>query len=140
MRKFAKAVTVFFAVMIVSACSPRGETRSLDQILSGAKERFSASTAANLDAETNAALNKLVDGLKQLESGQVADAFAEQSAEMLGQLEGRAGYTSRPAMRELVGQFKGLTASSGAGATRLLVARTYNLLASELETTHFAIR
>ena len=59
----------------------------------------------------------------------------------LSALVKRAGYTARPAFHELTNQFRMLseTGKGNPGAVKLLVSRTYGLLASELETTRFLL-
>ena len=136
---------IFSSVLIatticLAACAPRGETHTLETVLHTAKARYAALNATGLDSDASASLAKLVEGLKQMEGGQAPAALANQNADLLTQLESKAGYTSRPSMHELIGQFKALPSTANAAATKLLVARTYNLLASELETTRFAVR
>jgi hypothetical protein len=64
-------------------------------------------------------------------------------AESLNALIPHASYTNRPAMGELLSQYlvvSGQPASQvSSGAVKLLAARTYNALASELETRKFSL-
>ena len=76
-------------------------------------------------------------------SGQVASDAAK-VAEVLTGLVKVAGYTSRASMGEIIMQHRvlGVDAAKGdvnAARVKLLVARTYNVLTSELETTKFSV-
>jgi hypothetical protein len=130
----------------VLGCNPRGETISLDEVVRNAEQRFyqvyRADTAGKDQPVVASSLRVVVDTLKEVEgaSGQeVSDRYAT-VGKTLSELATYAGYTSRPALGELAEQWLGLTSAADAPNTRLLISRTYGVLASELEAVGFAIR
>jgi hypothetical protein len=93
-------------------------------------------------------LNQLktdLDKLAGLGGGGDARELAGQVSDTLGQLVQKCGFTVRPAMTELMNQYKavadgtGSTVSIGAPNLQLLVARTFSLLTAELSTSKFAL-
>lgn len=131
-------------------CSPRGESKTLDQVLALQKEKFdSASKSATPD--TLSLVNNLGTQLERLGQGSIGQGNIEQSSATPAKLEelanslslatDKAGYTSRPAMTELVAQYRALSLEKHveSNALRLLLARTYSILSSELETTRFSL-
>jgi hypothetical protein len=93
-------------------------------------------------------LNQLkgdLDKLAGLGGGGDARELAGQVSSSLGQLVEKCGFTVRPAMTELMNQYKviadgnGSTVSIGAPNLQLLVARTFSLLTTELSTSKFAL-
>lgn len=144
-------VLVLIALSLV-ACSPRGETKSLDEILQLARERYSAVADVTVDPQVGQTLRVVSQNLSDLEKPLGLPQFAEKSqtvAELLAGLDRKAGYTSRVSFADIADQFRvisgqalndsGMDAKSHAARVKLLLARTYGLLASELETTKFAI-
>ncbi len=137
---------VFLVAMIVgmlSGCGPRGETRTLDEVLQREKARFAA-TQGGADSKVASRLAELRTKLDDL-------AFADKEltpkafdiAEALNGMLYSAGYTSRPGLSELISQFRLLDETGDPKLDRarakLLVARTFGALAAELETTKFAL-
>lgn len=126
-------------------CNPRGETNSLRDVAGNAEARFSQAYVSSEVEQTEFAsvpLRSVVDSLKVVGasgSAVAADRY-QQIGRSLGELASYAGYTSRPAMGELSEQWLALEAAADAPSTRLLVSRTYGVLASELEGVGFAIR
>jgi hypothetical protein len=97
-------------------------------------------------------LSELITSLDKLSKATDAKLIAteaEAQARLLATLVTKAGYTSRPSLGELSAQYRKLAADLNAAAgteneqvvstARLLVARTYSLIASELETVRFAV-
>lgn len=131
----------------IAGCQPRGETKTLEEVVRGAEERFHRVYAARLsDAprleEVTTSLQFVVDTLKGLPTvaaGTATDRYG-QVGRTLSNLSNYAGYTSRPALGELAEQWLGLRASVDAPSTRLLISRTYGVLASELEAVGFALQ
>jgi hypothetical protein len=104
--------------------------------------------ASNVPGETSAALKFLTSALDRLAGiggGGEAKVVAGEIATALTKLSTKAGYTARPAMAELINQYRviandsSVKASIGSANLKLLAARTYALVASELATTQFKI-
>ena len=137
----------------ISACGPRGETNTLDQIIESARKRYAVALPAAPEALREELASVLV-GLEALEEtarnsmdGQRVRVDPErfsQMSQLLAELSTKAGITSRPAFGALMGQYENFkTQATGGQAPQatsliLLVARTYNLLGSELESASFA--
>ena len=148
---------------ILVSCAPRGETKSLEEVFQIAKTRYERSlSAVELTADTDSALSQLGDSMQELLQADTTDAVAKAASRvemLLGQLVVKAAYTNRPAIGELLKAYRGLTGDSGrevalsvsasdqgsaTAATnietrKLLVARSYNALSQELETTSFRV-
>jgi len=145
-------------VLFTSGCAPRGESKSLDEILVLARDRFSSiqkrvPTGA-LSAEASKSLEQVT---KAIEGTIVANSTTEQAAQAkaigvaFSELLPKAGYTSRAALAEVQKQYVQLAesvSSEGAGLApaadqvaraRLAATRAYTVLASELETTEFGL-
>ena len=114
------------------ACEPRGETRTLDQIRSDAKQRFQKVESAAVNPDAKAALGKASKFLNAPDP-----AATLEMAQVLEQLLPHASATNRTSINELANQYRASNGSGGA-ALDLLTSRTYTLLASELETAKFA--
>ena len=150
------SLAVLAAVLLagLTACAPRGETDSLEEILQTSKKRFARALRSGpeegrawatdvqplLEALEQAARNSLDSPSVRVE----AQAF-EAVAHSLSDLTARAGTPSRAAFGALVAQYEGMRQATtadqapAANTVKLLVARTYNLLSSELESTAFAL-
>ena len=131
-------------VLSCTGCLPRGETRTLDEVLTTARERFQRveQTAVGSDvAQTIKQISARMEGTIQASAGDSAREDLRQVGDMLDSLILRAGYTSRPALGEISAQLRALGAAQHVetAQVKLVVARAYGLLASELETTKFAI-
>ncbi len=141
MSTYLKNLLVLGLSCSISACGPRGETRTLDDVLQSSKQRFTNAQGASIP-QTQAAILKEIPGrLEQLAGAATPQSAktAGEVADLLSSLISHAGYTARPALAEIVTQYRMLPTAQASAAPRLLVARTYSLLASELETTHFAV-
>ena len=147
MRK-TQLILVVLLVLALQACAPRGETRTLNQVLTSAKDRYARVTAIKDGSSYNKLLDEVVDAMDELVVGGPRQAEltarVERIDQILSQLVDVAGYPSRPAMGELIDQYRAVSrraTESGLSLAqlKLLVARTYNLLAVELETTKFAV-
>jgi hypothetical protein len=151
MMASAKTTLLLLVVCCFVSCAPRGETRSLAELLASAKDRYSTSrsgsglpqTAQNsLDGLTKALSDFLLSGNVRDTGSNAAKVVVQMSA-----LAKSAGYTSRPAFYELLKQYEAIAndsrrlsnAGKDSPQVKLLVARTYNLLARELETTRFQL-
>ena len=133
-------------VLCMGGCMPRGETRTLDEILLDAREQFSTTDRKGVPAELSPSIDKLAAKLQEIAAG--GDSYdyvsnAHEIGDVLGQITVHAGYTSRPGFGELANQYHFFKAGASSEGTRsqgkLLVARTFSLLTSELKTTHFAL-
>jgi hypothetical protein len=145
-NRFLSVVVAGASLCVVSGCGPRGESHTVDQILADARSGFQqVSTAATGDAAGSLKnLASALDKLAGLGGGGDAKAVSSDVANTLTGLSGKVGYTVRPALAELVSQYRTVaedsaSASIGAPNLKLLVARTYSLMASELTTTQFKI-
>jgi len=140
---FVSAATLCF----VAGCAPRGESHTVEQILTDARSAYH-SVASQAPADTSAALKFLtasLDRIAGLSGGGEAKAISQDIAMKLVELSTKAGYTVRPAMAELINQYRTIAADAGSSVSigapnlKLLAARTYALVTSELKTTQFKI-
>jgi len=136
-----------FTLLLVSGCGPRGESHTVEQILTDARSAYQG-VASKAPSDTSAALKFLtasLDRIAGLGGGGEAKIISQEIANMLTELSPKAGYTVRPAMAELISQYRTVAAASdspvsiGAANLKLLAARTYALVTSELRTTQFKI-
>ena len=132
-------------VFSFTGCAPRGETRSLDEILSGAKSKYD-SVEKELSPAVLTQVNSLTSNLERaLEKGSGGElpAILREAGGSLQELTLKAGYTSRAALSEFSAQFQELARQTPGDITsaqvKLLAARAYQLLLSEIETTKFAL-
>lgn len=167
MKSFPSSLVRFSLVAAVvlcaSACEPRGETLTLDRVLERAREKYQSALAsvnagagkdggAALPPEVAARLKSVTDELEGMVRQAGVDPSAEvarsagQVSEALADLAQSAGYTSRPAMGELVSQLEALAGSAAAegksfdgSKARLVASRVYSLLSSELEGVKFSL-
>lgn len=158
-------MTVVLGALV--SCAPRGETKSLEEVFQIAKTRYERSlSAVELSADTDSALSQLGESMQELLQANTTEAVGKAASQvemLLGQLVVKAAYTNRPAIGELLKAYRGLTGESGrevalsvsasdegsanahaSGVTnietrKLLVARSYNALSQELETTSFRV-
>lgn len=141
---FRAAFLILMVCTLLGGCAPRGETRSLGELLQNAKNRYSISlSSGNSIAVVSEELKGLVVAVTKLETGNVGQrsSSANEAARRMMKLLPHAGYTARPAFAELATQFKTLSdrGSGSAATSKLLAMRTYNLLSRELETTRFQL-
>lgn len=147
MRTKIKFLSILVFALSVVSCGPRGESLSVDQILTVQKDKYSNHlNAAQVNSSLLSNLNGISAALDLISSEAGAKQVNDKAkviSENLSDLIVKAGYTSRPALSELVTQYRVI--ASGAGSSdkpatiKLLVARTYSALASELETTKFQL-
>lgn len=132
---------------IISGCAPRGESHTVEQILADARSAYQG-VAVSAPSETGAALKFLATSLDRIAGiggGGEAKAISQDIASMLSDLSLKAGYTVRPAMAELINQYRTIATSSdvtvsiGAPNLKLIAARTYALVTNELKTTQFKV-
>ncbi len=132
---------------LLAGCGPRGESHTVDEIFTDAKAGY-VSVASNLSPDVSTSLKTLSGSLDRLAGvGGAGDArpIAGEVAGTLTTLSAKAGYTARPALAELINQYRSIANSSGAPITlgaanlKLLAARTYSLLTAELNTSKFQL-
>jgi hypothetical protein len=135
------------ALVVVAGCAPRGESHSIEQILTDSRASYQ-SVAGSAPQDTSASLKFLtgsLDRIAGLGGGGEAKVISQEIANMLTELGPKSGYTVRPAMAELVNQYRVIASkndgpiSIGSPNLKLLAARTYSLIASELKTTQFKV-
>jgi hypothetical protein len=145
--RFSSLVVSSVMLVVASGCAPRGESHTVEQILADARSAYQ-SVATSAPAETGAALKFLatsLDRIAGLGGGGEAKVISQEIAAMLSELSPKAGYTVRPAMAELVNQYRTIAGNNdsalsiGAPNLKLLAARTYALVTSELKTTQFKV-
>jgi hypothetical protein len=142
-------VAALILLVAVVGCKPRGESRSVREILSESSQAYRKSFDGEpLPERVSSRLPELSDALSRLTEDADLErkkALADSIVEHLRALVVTAGYTTRPALGELIDQFGALAeADSGSvvadGETvSLLVSRTYYLLASELKGIRFQL-
>lgn len=145
-RLLSSVVVLSILAASLVGCGPRGETLTLDEVLANAKQRYARVNAAGAAQEVQVALKELEKGLGTLSSGDMSAAQTELDtiATNLNKLVGKAGYTVRPSLGEMLAQYRSLSQAAATGSItvpqlKLLTARTYELLASEMETTKFGV-
>lgn len=142
---FRSFVLIFILAALVSGCAPRGETKSLDEVLQLAKDRYAEVAAKAPEGAVRGSLDALTQELDRLVASKGAAATqARQISMLLSGLTDKAGFTARPGLTELSQQYRRIASSGDVPANegsrvKLLVARTYNLVASELESTKFSV-
>jgi hypothetical protein len=134
-------LAALLGMIIFSGCAPRGETKTLDEILARAKERFSENIARleGLQPPVSEALQLTAKNLDMaMSSDRPNSDLVVSISDNLLELSAHAGIPSRAALGELRSQYRelGHTAYTP-DQLRLLAARTLTLLSSELETTRF---
>ncbi len=149
-KKVCAQIFVIFSLLFILGCDgfPRGESKSLDQVVSIAKERYADANKAGVPADLRGSLDQVEKSLANLLVETDPAAVANDTkviAKELDTLVAKAGYTSRPTITELMFQFTAFSdkAKSSAkinqAALRLLVSRTFTTLAVELETKSFKV-
>ena len=138
--RFLRILTACVAFSL-SSCAPRGENKSVDQVLSIQNTRYNtAKGSANVDAQVGDLLSKVEAKLKIMADGDVKELnIISDTSVLLNQLIEKAAFTTRPALNEIIVQYRALSGSQVSNAQmKLLAARTYSVLSSELETTKFS--
>ncbi len=152
---------LFFFVLTFSACY-RGEVKSLDIVLSRAKQRFET-LKKSASKDVTPILTTAIAAMESLSVDSDSKLIAvkvTQVASALDELVYHSNYTVRPAMTELALQYRRIAENKGIPKTKLarsvsvtpsvsakhefatiklLLARTYSLLASELESSRFEL-
>lgn len=131
---------ILLLITLLFACAPRGEYKSVDELLQKSKTRYVNSINAD-------SLKELTVASKELEAftaNTQHTASAKKLADILTNLNQKAGYTTRPALNELILQYQKIAANQSSenfnqSAAKLLASRTYNLLASEMQSTAFRL-
>lgn len=142
--RFPCAVALIFLLI---GCAPRGESKSVAEIYEGSKERFASASREFVATGASEAINQIDSLLSKMEADMSVSSAQQNSAEIataLNSLILKAGYTARPALGEIVLQYRLIASGEKDRAPseshlRLLMARTYRLLAQELETTRFQV-
>lgn len=143
---------IVLAVVTLVSCAPRGETITLDEVLAKAERRYSelvvaakVSPAAQplfaaVTSQVKEVASKLPRNSQKL-AQEIDAAGLKDMGDDLAKIILHAGYTNRPALTEIAGQYRALSAlpSVDPAQLKLLVARTYSILAAELETTQFSV-
>lgn len=150
LKNLSKTIFIVLFGLISSGCMPRGETITLDQSLDIAKERFSNAmlvTKGSIPSEVAPSLDTLKSDLERLAAINSLAGYQQESkgiADTLRPLLGKAGYTSRVSLDEILKQY--VVASEGTveiafspGTAKLLAQRTYHVLSAELENTRFSL-
>jgi hypothetical protein len=147
-RSFARSLAVSLAILLMSGCAPRGETKSLQQVLEAARSQYVELVRNEKSEPLKATLIDLAKNLEDMvaangESAPIASATS-QVVDKLSALIATAGYTSRASMGEILMQHRVVLEDASRGTVnsariKLLAARTYSLLSSELATTRFAV-
>ena len=145
--RFVSALVCVVSVVSLAGCGPRGESHTVDQILTDARGGYEsvANKASPNDTSAIRSLTSNIDKVAGIGGGGDARALSSDIAAQLEGLSVRAGYTARTAMAELVNQYrnvaadKGSNLSIGAPHLKLLAARTYSLLTAELNTSQFRL-
>lgn len=147
-----RAVVVASFLIVLCACAPRGETRSLQEVLEASQQRFAAAWEGELSSEARPILEGVKAQLSAAINASDPDVLAGISKDIsqkLALLKPYAGYPTRPALIEIRSQYAQISQQPGGleggnsqqiqARVKLLVSRTYALLASELETTRFRL-
>jgi len=144
-RRLIAPLAVLLMAVALTGCPPRGETRTLAEVLANSKARFSAVKVDGLPDGVAQAVGSITAALETMIGSSDPVAIASTSAgiaETLAGLTLKAGFTSRPAMGELAAQFRTIGAGGAQVASnnvQLLASRTFTVLAAELETTRFGL-
>lgn len=141
-----RLINLILALILVAGCAPRGESKSLGEVIDTGKARYMAAKSAKVSDEIQTKLAALTGRLDEVlnaaKQGNVDAAALGQVDEMLSDLILHAGVTARAGMNQLSKQYRELSASTdsaSAGAVGLLVGRTYSAIGAELETTKFGL-
>lgn len=147
MQTLRSLVVIGLSSFLVTGCGPRGESHTVDEVFRDAKQGYvDVSGKATSDVGTSLkTLSGSLDKLAGLGGGGDARQISGEVAGTLTTLSAKAGYTARPALAELINQYRSIANSSGASITlgaanlKLLAARTYALLTAELATSQFRL-
>lgn len=148
LSNFIFVLTITLSSLVVASCKPRGETQTLSEILKNSRDTFvkNFNGATNLNGDVKSALTSLLPKIDKLSTDNNYTPVAGEVADALTNLVQSAGYTSRPAMGELIQQLQVIATdkngqqTSNASARALLSSRIFWLLASELEGIKFGLK
>lgn len=142
--RLSKLTFLVVLAVVLNGCV-RGETKTLNEVLQLSRQRYQAVSNRAQEATLGQSLGGLtatLEGILAKADKAVQQQHAGKIAEQLTTLLPRTGYTTRPAMREIIKQYMVLSSSADLtpAEVELLVSRTYSMLATELETTAFKIQ
>lgn len=143
--------TTLASIIFCVGCLPRGETKTLQDVFDRAKEQYNSVEKSAIAPQIQQQLANLTKHLDEISAGAQSGAFSEHAqnvADILADLTNHAGYPSRPALGELAARYRELSSNSGSAnfvaspppQVKLLMARTYSLLSSELSVAKFRIQ
>lgn len=143
---------VAFGMFMLSnlvGCGPRGETKSLQQVLEIARQEYVENVRSEQSGALQGQLKELARNLEEMVGAngmgaQIAQASGNVAA-ALSVLIGTAGYTSRASLGEILMQHRVLVGDAAQSEInpariKLLVARTYSVISSEMATTKFSVQ
>ena len=144
MTNIGRLAIIFVLVLFVAACQPRGETKSVDEVLSYEQQRFET---LPVDAEDESRLNSLRSSLKDILSDWNTPHLIKDInlvSKDLSDISSSISFPMKPALDEIIREYKSLGEmpsdvdfSQETGRIKLLVARTYGLLADEIASRNF---
>jgi len=134
---------LLLSTLVLAACAPRGETRTLEEIYDSSKARFEQSVSNASSTQLNQELNQLAEKVIGFQKDETIEIARDISEQLLA-LTSQAGFTSRPALTEIQKQYLFISQLSSAdnlseAQKKLLAARTFSILAQEMETTGFRV-
>lgn len=141
-----RALPILLLSCWLCSCTPRGETHTLDQILDSARARFNKVALNAVDDSVDNQINGLVSKMESLLEKpstieQQGRGALTALADELGDVTTKAGFTSRPALGQVAEQYRSLSNDQkiSSDQVKLLLFRTYSVLAAELETNRFGL-
>ena len=161
-RAVTSALIISTFALTVTSCGPRGESKSLQQVFQRALKEYKQykdeGTPLNSEVADNLkSITKLLQNITVAKKLNEIGPDSQRVAKLLQQLVPATGYTSRPALTEIIEQYNSVAQASSKindgsdskeilskseldmDAVKLLVARTFFLLASELKTVRFQL-
>jgi len=141
MFKYAFSTT---ACLLLLACAPRGESKTIEELVQVAQGRVTAAgRSAGQVSPQVLDLRAALDGALNTSSNSetVPPKVLAAIGEKISDLILHSAPTTRPALTELMRQYRALGQAKTVGSdqVKLLVARTMHTVASELETTKFSL-
>lgn len=141
------SIGIATVILFCCGCQPRGEQRSVSEVLETAKSEYRSVSKTVLDDSVRQRVDRITTVLEEMLATQEVKTIRAKAAEASDALQSvylDSGYTSRPALGELVNEYRMLadnyTGEFSKGQVPLLVSRSYGWLASELEGVKFALR
>ena len=142
-------IPLLLLISVNIGCGPRGETKSLDEILKVSQDYFkdvSSKVPSNkLSSEVSESIKTLNDKLSSVLGSNDININKESLKDVLNilnKLTVGAGYTSRAQLGEISSQYNEIIQSGNLNENvkKLIVSRTYSLIASELEGVRFSLK